>query len=78
MSLCVGEGGGRGSPRWLVGTKDTLIILDVHFFFISKLGFLKKLNARQLFCCLATGIFQHILKEITTGLFFPFPSPHHV
>lgn len=73
MSLCVGEGDGGGSPRWLVGTKDTLIILDVHFFFISKLGFLQELNARQLFCRLATGIFQHILKEIITGLFLAPP-----
>ena len=32
MSPCVGEGRGTGSPRWLLGTKDTLIILDMHFF----------------------------------------------
>ena len=45
------------------------------FFFISKLRFLQELNARQLFCRLATGIFQHILKEIITGLFCPSLHP---
>lgn len=40
-------------------------------FFISKLRLLQELNVGQLFCRLAPGIFQHILKKLIKDIFCP-------